>query len=295
MLFTTIEQIKDYIPVNSQNKLEVLEPHITEAEFKYIQKYLGETLTGKLNDYVKTPGTGDEATALEKLLPFVRHPLANFAAMLSVPKNAVVATNSGFGVISSNNMVPASDAKLDKYAASFYESALIMVDALLLFLEKNETDYPDWKESEGYTKPAGIILDTYFRFNKHASRQITRVEYIEIVPIIKTAEITYVEPVLSFELCERIREELKAELSEEIKKLLRFLWPAVAELSIFDKYQLLPSKNRGDALLNLAVSYVRNNLDDYPEYAGSGLYDPEIGSTVYQNQDIGVFIAGHGK
>jgi hypothetical protein len=164
MSLLTIAELKSFLPANTVTNLTVSESHIKRAWLKHFPKYIGRDLMNRI-----------EATEPpEDLHDMVKPALANFALFEAIPFLDIVLTSTGFGIVSNDNIAPASADRVKALAARAMEAANDGMDALLQFIETSEEGWADdWNKS--CIIPGGIIRNVddfqqYFDINESRVR-----------------------------------------------------------------------------------------------------------------------------
>lgn len=270
-MIITLEEYKQFLPLQTiQNyNATITESHETRALYKWITKYLGAELVEKLSDNLMP----------DDLLFKVKPALANFAYLEALPFLNLVLTGSGFGIISNPNMAPASTDRIRALAAGLLEAANNFLDTMLLFLEENTGDYPEWNKCSLNT---GSIITTADEFDDRLKINNSRVTFINLIPHIKAAETLKISNILS--------DEFLAELilgnDVNVKTLVQ------SSVAYWAWNNMLNAKNKSDNPVLLyaqkemnvpqslsagksveaaeymaqAISYLNRNLDSYPTY-----------------------------
>jgi len=283
-LFKTIQEIQQYIKVNVTSNVGSIIPFVKTAQEKYLRKYLGEDLLKKLDDYFNAENeTTDEK--LDALLPYVQSPLTKFAYYLAIPNFDVQINEGGFAVVSNGNLAPASKDRVQALRDSMLQLAYEDIETLLRFLEKNKADYDDWTSSDAYTIATNLLINSGEEFDKFVNIEQSRLKYQELRQTIENIEILQIEPIISKELSDEIKEEVKDDdISEENEKILTLLKRSVANLTwcdyLGDKPEATRFKRLGEHYLSEVKKILDNNIADYPLYEASDSYDSE--KTSYQ-------------
>lgn len=320
MLITNLTELQKYIPSSYLKSFDVIENFIANAEKKEIKPILGSLLYEELVDSYEG---SDMAEKYEDLLPYVQRPLAQFAYYNAVHILDIVHTESGFGVISTQGLAPASQNRVEAFKKSILKSAYDGIEALLQYLEENKSDFPTWVASSSYSSQFEHLIPTAREFHKWVNIDESRFLYLKLLPKMGEIEEFQVKGSISEDLFDELITDLQgsADLSAAKTKLLKFLRPAIANLTMSDSLEGLATSiyaeglmmqysandlNRlnvlkntfhktGIAYLMKARGYILANLDDFDAYVASDLYDSEI-TTVqpYYENDEDSHIAAFG-
>lgn len=147
MSLITITQLKEYLPANTISQLNVTQSHIQRAWLKHFPKYIGRDLMNRI-----------EATEPPEDLHSIMIPaLANFALFEAIPFLDLVLTSTGFGIVSNDQISPASADRVQALANRAMVAANDGMDALLHYIEQSTDEdwYDDWNKS--CIIPNGIV------------------------------------------------------------------------------------------------------------------------------------------
>lgn len=330
MLIASIEELKKYIPTDVGQNLEKINSFLENAETREIIKILGGALYMELkaayeigfdaSPEIDSGSTDLRNDKLEALLPYVQRPLAYFAYLDAVPIIDVVITNTGLGVVSNQNIAPASQNRVASFKKGIEKAAFDGVEALIQYLEENIADFDTWQSSTAYSLQKNHIITNAREFNKYVEIENSRLSYLKLLPTMFNVEQMEVAAAISKDLLDEIIEEQKdGDVTSENQKILDMLKPAVANMAmgrgiyllanaiyaegVMKNYVMFESqpaergaieeiKNSfqatGMAYLTRARGIILANIDDYQSYKDSDLYDEtqtEVGPT-YENEDI---------
>jgi len=292
-MILTLDEYKLYLPLQTlQNyNATITETHEVRALYKWFVKYLGSELVEII--------AGDNPP--EDLLQKVKPALANLTYLEALSFLNLVLTGSGFGIVSNQNMAPASGDRVRALAAGLLEAATNFLDSMLEFLETNAEDYTDWNRcslSPGSLIPDATVFDSRIKINN------SRVKFIHLIPHIKEVEILQISNILSDEFVN----ELILGSDQNVKPLVQFAcanwaWERMvspdfgsqekkAESFLYsDKRMLyakiddLQARKTGEAYMLQALGFLNKHLDDYPTYKEFAYEAP------YENkQENGFFI-----
>jgi len=304
MLITTL-QAKEYLKINATLDDSNFTPFIPDAEEKYLKPVLGDELFAILDTWADEKNPEDDDYEIlnalyEKVIPVI----ARFTLFIAAPQLDVNIGESGFTVLTSNNLVPASAQRVDKSIASMEQLAWNRVEILLKFLEENKDDYPEWVTSDAYTMQLRNLINSAAEFDKYVDIDKSRLTFQKMRHEMDNIERIDVIPVISQEMFDTLMTKIKGdeevygeleEMTEQEQKLLTHLRYFVAnkaagkvlkiDTSLVATFHIKEAK----ALLNL-------NPDDFPDFRDSGLYDeddPDIPPfSDYENtEDSSIFVA----
>jgi len=301
-LFSTTAEFQKYINVVGTLNIESLKPYEQDSREKYLRPYLGATLLAELVAF-QTDGTvpvwddmdeDDVEEALTNLLPYVLGPLAAFMVFEAAPALDLKITESGFAVISNQNLTPASAERVKNFRAAMEQTGFGRIETLLRFLEQHQYNYPGWAASDAYSQSTRNFINTAEMFDSIVNIEQSRLRFMRMRPTMDNVEILQVEPVISKALADVIRDQVRSsELTADNEALLIPLRRAVAYLTA--GIEIDPKFTQtGIAFLSEAKKVIDANPEDYPEYYTSDCYDStKTGYAGYENtEDSTVFQFG---
>jgi hypothetical protein len=195
MILKTLEQFKAVIPTAaSLDEFSDIEVYIKSAEMWIKSQLLGKDLYNQVNDSVES-SSGE--TTDEDLLNLCRSVIANHAYWDAIPFLDLTHTNQGFGVVSANNLVPASKERVERLR----EQCLIRRDTeaelLIEYLEEH-TEYHDlWKGSPAYTILSECLIRTAAELKQYSQWTGTRKDFLQLQPKLLQETMMRIEPVFS--------------------------------------------------------------------------------------------------
>lgn len=245
--------------------------------YKYFPKYIGQQLVDNL------AGDNPDANLLEKAAPA----WIVLTFLESIPFLDVVSTNTGFGVVRTNSVAPASKERVESIRLACQSAANDYIDILLQWLETNVSDYGNWNKSslnEGSLIPTAAVFDQFIDIN------MSRYKFVNLKRTINQIELTSVAETISPEFLA----ELQVGSDTNVKPLFQRAL-AYHSLALFEKMNdpLRDVKywlTQGDIAFSKAMAYLKNHLADYPVFAEYGYEAPYDNET--DGEESGFFIAG---
>lgn len=277
--------------LNEQN----FAPFIPDAQRKYIRPFLGAELFDKVVEWSKEkPEETPEDEKLKALYPYVVAALSRFTFFLAAPHLNLHIGESGFGVVESSNIAPASENRVNKFMASLEQLAWDNMEEMIRFLEEKKDDYPLWVSSSAFTLETKNLINSATLFNKFVDIDQSRLTFHRLRQTLTNVEQMYVKPMISeaqFDVfVEKIRDN---EPFDEIEKAaLTHLQAFVANKAA---HLALQRETLDVAQFHLveARDLMNRNPDEFPKFKDSDKY---LGNTKpykpYENtDDSGIFSA----
>lgn len=308
-LFQTSDEFKEHFSgVWSGIQFDNLKTHIEKAEKKFLKPLLS---AAEYNSLVANY-PGSLTASQTALLPYVQKSLAYYTIYLAAPFLNVSIGSTGLKESYTQDTQPASKWKNEELRQSSIDTADMLAEDMLEFMEDNKADYSDWAASSAYTETKNYFLNTTLEFHEHVRISESRRTFLALVPHMRRAESMHIES----SLCSDLFEKLKGDkLSDSLAAKYAILWdklkPAVAHFTVFeaipsislkitengilinsigdsytksnaaDKRDLQNLKDdslrNGRHYLRKAIEYIEkaDNIDDFPEYKNSDCYSED--------------------
>jgi hypothetical protein len=248
-LIKQIAEIKKYLAVDANTRIESISPYIDEAEIVFLIDLIGRPFYEEvLAIYDAGDYTGEKAK-YQALIPMIQRPLINYAFFLSSSMYGVSVSDVGIQVNQTSESAPAPLWKIQKIEEAWLNSAYTFADVLLNYLEEKAEDFATW--AEGPTSPFSqeLFISKTSDFEKIRSIAKSRRTFLALKPFIKEAE-PLVERALGSELFDELKQQLKEnDLTDENKLLLNFVRPVVAFYALIEAIPLLNISISADSIL----------------------------------------------
>lgn len=266
MLVTTIDRMKQLVPVIVGNEFGKYETFVNEA-----REWLKSEITGKaLYDVL-------EAEENIILLQYCESVVANKAYLSGLPFFDLIETEAGFAVTRTDTKAPASPERVKALKAGVEVWLSDAIERLLEYLEQNSAYHEAWKSSAAYSMLTETYIHTLREFRRYAPFEGNRMDFIKALPAMLDVIHLKIEPVISPDLSDEIIEELRDDdLTESNKEILKNIRFAYANFVVGNE--------------NTALSYiakVRKTLlaspSTYPAFENSDLYAQILATTIEKN------------
>ncbi len=305
MLIATIDELKEYLPSNILKDFDKMRNFIRVNERKEILPILGKKLYDEL---VAAYEGSDMAEKYSNLLPWVQAPLIHFSMYDAVPLMDLKISEAGFSVTQTTNLAPASQARVENFKEGIHKLAFDGVESLLEYLNDNKDTLTSWKESDYYTEKSLRIVSSATEFDRYVFIDKSRIVYQKLLPVMNEVEEFQIRGTISSALVDKILEKVKAgSITGAYKTINDLIKPAVANLTMAAGIDIVANAiyatgivthynigststadlSRVDALkkrfqdtgleyLSKALGIILANVNDYPEYKDSDMYDSTI-------------------
>jgi hypothetical protein len=319
MLFTTVEEIRKHHHVLFTFSMDAIIPYLRKVEKEYIIPAISEIEFDNLQAAYDAFLDGTPMEAKEaKLLNEVRDALAPLAIHYYMPFAQGKAGQSGIFITDNGEQAPAPKWMIEKMLNSSLKNGLSAIDQLYEFLEKRQTTYTDWAESDSYTIFKSSFINSVKEFEKHININNSRRTFLSIKPILERVEQARFEAALSTPLFDEIKEQiLDGFLTPANKKLLaKYIQPALAHLTMadaifhvpiyleetgaslhqdvklmgLDEKKVLSQQNSimGENDIANLQRFLYQNAEDYPAFMDSDQYNPSGGDYFVNGSGSGI-------
>jgi hypothetical protein len=212
MLFTTIDEIKTFLPIGAGNDFLKLKPHIQNAENKFVKPLLGAGMYDELQEfyeaeYPAVPTETQEAT--KTLLEKVQHAVIHLAYYLGFDFMNVTTSSAGFQRTESDKLKGLYKYQEDNLKQYFSDSGFNALDDVLVFLEDNIEHFGEFELEPNYTALKESFLPTVkiveeIPFNIQGSR----LTLLALQPSVKFVEDTTIRTTLGGTIYLALKEEM---------------------------------------------------------------------------------------
>jgi hypothetical protein len=162
MIVDTLDILKQHVAtIAAVNSFALLKSYVEAAESWIKTQLLGADLF----DFVEGHKT-DEAH--KALVGRVQRIIALNGFDRSVPFMDLVQTDTGFAVINTEALVPASKERVASLRAGLQRECDAAIEDLLLFLEETPAYHDEWKGAPVYTLLTDTFLSTFTLFKRYA-------------------------------------------------------------------------------------------------------------------------------
>jgi hypothetical protein len=279
MLIKSIHQLQQFVRVNISVMEKSFTPYCNDAAEKYLRRFLGETLLLEMADFSDNDNhpdwaDNDELKAIfEQAFKLSQNALAKFTVLLGAPAFDLQLTEMGFVVQQNQNTSPASAERVKKLVESLETQGWNNMETLLRFLEKHQSVIESYKNSDAFVMAHGNLINSAEVFDRYVNIDSSRLTFIKLKAAMDDVEIIHIEPVISAELADELRNQQRnSELSDANKKLLLILQRSVANLVAARELKKDGADKYGIHYLAEAKKLIDKFPDDYPLYKESAQY-----------------------
>lgn len=206
-----------------------------------------------------------------RLLKACQREIAMEAFLKSIPEVDLVLTDSGFGVISNQDVAPASKERVANLTAGLQARLDESKDRLVSFLMAS-TKYDDWRGTQQFARLADGLILTFAEFRDLAvynpvSAPLypkTWQDFLKLNSALNVALTSDVAAYISTDFADELLQKVldKETLFPNEKKVLRMVKIAIASIAMGDR-------ETGIAQAIKAVAFMRSVPNDFPTFINS--------------------------
>lgn len=314
MLIKTIEEVKKYIRITAiANFDESLKPYVEEVEQIYIVKYLGQNQYDELQVYYDLELS--TSPVLDALIIHTQRALTKFLLKHAAPFIDLEISEGGFTVNETTTAKPASSHRTERLIETTYKQGWAALEIMLKYLEDNVSDFPLWAASDAYTLTKSTLIQSAGEFDRFYTIHESRIWFFNAKSVMKGVDESEVVSRIGQALYDTLLSEINAgTVSVANLAILPNIQRAISHYT-FARNMVVNKKEKGfskskpiesqdiivsdskqiermaDFYMNKAMNTITNNVDDYPDYKNSELYDPDF--VPYENTaEAKIFKAG---
>lgn len=264
MLVNGYKEMKPFLPaINMKGEPTVFDDALDVAQSILVEQIIGEDL----EDLLEARNASDA-----RLLKLCQRVIAVEAFLVSVPEMDLVLTDAGFGVISNQDVAPASRERVANMTAGLQAKLDEAKDRLVTYLLRADTYSRDWRGTEQFARLSDGLILTFADFKELAVYNSvtapvypkTWSDFQRLGASLNTALMSdaacYISPEFAEELLEDVRDG--ETLLPSVKKVLRMVEIGIAAIAMGDV-------ETGRMKIVETIPYMKANPDDFPTYINS--------------------------
>ncbi|SHL26399.1 DUF6712 family protein [Hymenobacter psychrotolerans] len=250
-LITTIEQFREYIPVNKNTfSLSSIQPDMDLVEEDRIKPLVGRAFFYQMESKVKA---GDELTAAEtSVLRLLRLAVATLAMVSYLPAGQLQITDMGVTVTQTTDQKNPAQWQMNQFRANLQGKGYNALEKALTLLDEHidAPEFAAWATSAAATASHKFFLNTASAFSEHYNIGSSRLTYLALLPTLRKMERFSLEPVLGSEYYLELKEQIMdRDLSaDNVRVLDQFVRPALAHLVVAKAVPEIGLGLNGDAI-----------------------------------------------
>lgn len=263
MLVSGYTEMKPFLPaINMKGAPTVFNDALDVAQQNLVEYVIGESLEAQLEQR-----SNDDS----RLLKMCQRVISVDAFLRSIPEMDLVLTDAGFGVISNQDVAPASKERIANLTAGLKAKLDEALDRLVSYLISSST-YSEWRGTEQFARLSDGLILTYADFKDVAVLNAITVknypqswaDFLKLNSALNLALVTdvaaYISPDYADEILEKIRDNERLLPNEKV--LIRMVKVAIAFIALGDR-------DNGVAQAVRCNVFMKANISDFPTFADS--------------------------
>ena len=263
MLVSGYNEMKPFLPaINMKGAPTVFNDALDVAQQNLVEYVIGESLEAQLEE---------RSNEDKRLLKLCQRVVSVDAFLRSIPEMDLVLTDSGFGVISNQDVAPASKERVANLTAGMKAKLDEALDRLVSYLISSST-YSEWRGTEQFARLSDGLILTFADFKDVAVLNAITVknypqswaDFLKLNSALNLALVTdvsaYISPDYADEILEKIRDNERLLPNEKI--LIRMVKVAIAFIALGDR-------DNGVAQAVRCNVFMKANIADFPTFADS--------------------------
>lgn len=263
MLVSGYNEMKPFLPaINMKGAPTVFNDALDVAQQNLVEYIIGEYLEAQLEE---------RSNEDKRLLKLCQRVISVDAFLRSIPEMDLVLTDSGFGVISNQDVAPASKERVANLTAGMKAKLDEALDRLVSYLISSST-YSEWRGTEQFARLSDGLILTFADFKDVAVLNAITVknypqswaDFLKLNSALNLALVTdvsaYISPDYADEILEKIRDNERLLPNEKI--LIRMVKVAIAFIALGDR-------DNGVAQAVRCNVFMKANIADFPTFADS--------------------------
>ena len=246
MLFKTITEIKNHVPVNASFAFARISAFLSEVEQQIIIPLISQAQYDDINTAYNGAGCStDQQLLLDKIQP----PLANLAFALAAPSLIISVGEFGIHITSTEDKKTPFEWQLREWQSRLENAGNSALDTLLTFLETNKTTYTIWAGSTAYPEFKEFFINTTTQFDDVVNIRGSRRLFIALKQAMKRVEDFKILPVIGQEYFDELKTQNAANTTTAANLLaLALIRKATAHFTIAFSIPELPLIIEHDAI-----------------------------------------------
>lgn len=264
MIVSGYTEMKPFLPaINMKGAPTVFNDALDVAQCALVEDIIGTDL-----ETILEARNNDDS----RLLKMCQRVIAVEAFLKSIPEMDLVLTDSGFGVISNQDVAPASKERVANLTAGLQNKLDEAKDRLVTYLMASDRYSDDWRGTEQFARLSDGLILTFAEFKDvavynprtAAAYPHTWEEFLRLNAALNVALTSDAASYISLEYAEEILEKIRdgETIIPNEKKLLQSLKIGIAAIALGDR-------ETGIREIIKACAFMKANEDDFPTYNNS--------------------------
>lgn len=232
-LISSIEEVRDCVPVSMTENIEVLKTFLASAESQFIKPLIGKEQFDVFCDVYKESGNNLnnlESEVVKSAMLELQKAVANLGYLLGMPVLNVSVGPSGVQIFSNTDTKSAFQWQVDDLKRSLLELGYNAIEQLFDVMENNLDLFPEYEASEEKKRLEQNLIESAIDFDNYYFIRQSRFTFSTMIYIMFRIEKQVVEPMFGREYLEKLRLD---NLEGKNKILVNeYLKPGIALLTI---------------------------------------------------------------
>lgn len=279
MILQSKEQFVRYIPTAAACDWRDMETYRDTAERWLKNDILGRVLYCDLE-------AGQEKQEYADLLDLCRNVISLDAYSRAIPFLDLVQHANGFGVVSNQNIAPASRDRVNRLIEETALQRDNETEVMLDYLEDTPALHDAWKGSKAFSILSDCLILTAGELKRYCSWEGSRKDFLKLKPLILLRMYNEIGRWMGRKYIDELVEQQRdSDLTEENKVVLELLKFSLANY-------VLDNIKDADAFRDEAVTLMDNAPELYPTYVNSKEYRLRHRENYRNSADSPIFIMG---
>jgi len=230
-LFSTFANFKTFVGgrINQSIELDSIAPTIYDTARRHLVPWLGL----EFYEAMVAAAAGTPNSAQTALLPYIKKPLALLTMYEYSKVGKIFFSENGLQRFENENFKSAYRYQEKDYVESMLEHGYDAIENLLLFLDREQATYTDWRDSDEGEAHLSMLLNYAAEFRRLTSHQCDRYTFEALRPIIADVEVWGAEKIVPAEFWEGFKaRHLAGTLTVAEKVVRKYMRQAFAQRAL---------------------------------------------------------------
>lgn len=257
MLINSIDQFIKHIPTATGTEFTAIEPFLQQAEKQIINLLIGEDLF----QYIKTEPVNDNLVMLTSRL------LCYTAYRDAIPFVDLIQTPNGFGVVSNNNVAPASKERVERLLASCEKMIDLSTDLLINSILQTPTALIEWSKHRYFKNLTNCLFITGVNYANYSVENGNRADFLKAKSKLLAAQKNDLSEAISIDyVAELINQQRTNTVTADNEFVIENC------KTILAKYIEPKGEHEAEEMLQQLINFLKKNIDSYTTYKDSAEY-----------------------
>lgn len=238
MIVKTTEEIRNFLPVIASYEYDTVKSYLNRAEKEFLIEHISPVLYTVLDNAYNNDNLTERLT---KLLPYAQAVVVNYGFNIFVPVGNISISEKGLHMHTEESLKPAPLWAKEELQNTLKDAAFFDLEALLMFLDENQNDYPEWVDSNAYSRNKSLFIQYSKEFSEYYNIGNSYRTFVRLKSILKDVQEDKISTVLGEDYYEELVEKhLDEDTNPDDKNVLRKVKKALVYFTVADACRLLP-------------------------------------------------------